>query len=76
MHMNFFSLLSILDIAKRKGIIIHTHIIGVAYSAGSILCICDHRTMSKYSDHLLHFRDMLALIFQHLNKLSVRLKII
>ena len=50
-----FSLLSMLDIAKKKGISIHTHVIGVAYSAGSILAAYgDHRTMSKYSDHLLH----------------------
>jgi ATP-dependent protease ClpP protease subunit len=50
-----FSLLSILDIAKKKGVIIHTHIIGVAYSAGSILAVYgDYRTMSRYSDHLLH----------------------
>ena len=50
-----FSLLSMLDIAKKKGISIHTHVIGVAYSAGSILAVYgDHRTMSRYSDHLLH----------------------
>ena len=50
-----FGLLSVLDIAKSKGISIHTHVIGVAYSAGSILAVYgDHRTMSRYSDHLLH----------------------
>ena len=50
-----FSLLSILDDAKKKNITIYTHVIGVAYSAGSILAAYgDYRTMSKYSDHLLH----------------------
>ena len=50
-----FGLLSVLDVAKSKGISIHTHVIGVAYSAGSILAVYgDHRTMSRYSDHLLH----------------------
>jgi len=50
-----FSLLSILDVARQKGITIYTHVIGVAYSAGSILAVYgDHRTMSRYSDHLLH----------------------
>lgn len=50
-----FSLLSTLDAAKKKGVAVHTHVIGVAYSAGSILAVCgDHRTMSRYSDHLLH----------------------
>ena len=43
------------DVAKSKGISVHTHVIGVAYSAGSILAAYgDHRTMSRYSDHLLH----------------------
>lgn len=50
-----FSLLSMLDTAKKKGIAVHTHVIGVAYSAGSILAVYgDYRTMSRYSDHLLH----------------------
>lgn len=50
-----FSLLSVLDCAKSKGIAVHTHVIGVAYSAGSILAAYgDYRTMSRYSDHLLH----------------------
>lgn len=50
-----FGLLSMLDAAKKKGISIHTHVIGVAYSAGSILAVYgDYRTMSRYSDHLLH----------------------
>jgi ATP-dependent protease ClpP protease subunit len=50
-----FSLLSILDDAKKKNITIYTHVIGVAYSAGSILAAYgDYRTMSRYSDHLLH----------------------
>lgn len=50
-----FSLLSVLDIAKKKGVSVHTHVIGVAYSAGSILAVYgDHRTMSRNSDHLLH----------------------
>jgi len=50
-----FGLLSVLDVAKRKGIAVHTHVIGVAYSAGSILAAYgDYRTMSRYSDHLLH----------------------
>lgn len=50
-----FGLLSILDIAKKNGIAVHTHVIGVAYSAGSLLAAYgDHRTMSRYADHLLH----------------------
>ena len=50
-----FSLLSVLDIARRRGVKIFTHVIGVAYSAGSILAVYgDVRTMSRYSDHLLH----------------------
>lgn len=50
-----FGLLSVLDAAKSMGISVHTHVIGVAYSAGSILAAYgDHRTMSRYSDHLLH----------------------
>ena len=50
-----FSMLAVLEDAKRRGIKIITHIIGVAYSAGSLLAVIgDHRIMSRYSDHLLH----------------------
>lgn len=50
-----FSLLSVLDVGRNKGVKIYTHVIGVAYSAGSILAAYgDYRTMSRYSDHLLH----------------------
>lgn len=50
-----FAMLSILEMAKRRGIKIVTHVLGCAYSAGSLLAVYgDHRTMSKYADHLLH----------------------
>ena len=50
-----FSMLAVLEDAKRRGIKIITHIIGVAYSAGSLLAVIgDHRIMSRYSDHRLH----------------------
>lgn len=50
-----FSLLSVLDMARKRGIRINTHVIGAAYSAGSLLAVYgDRRTMSKFSEHLLH----------------------
>lgn len=50
-----FAMLSILEMAKRRGIKIVTHVLGCAYSAGSLLAVYgDHRIMSKYADHLLH----------------------
>ncbi len=50
-----FAMLSVLEMAKRQGIKIVTHVLGCAYSAGSLLAVYgDHRCMSKYADHLLH----------------------
>ena len=54
-----FGMISVLDEAKRRGIKVITHVIGVAYSAGSLLAVIgDHRIMSKYSDHLLHLGNV------------------
>ena len=50
-----FGLLTVLDEAKRRGVKIVTHVLGCAYSAGSLLAVYgDHRVMSRYADHLLH----------------------
>ena len=50
-----FGMLSILEMARARGIKIITYVIGCAYSAGSLLAVFgDYRYMSRYSDHLLH----------------------
>ena len=50
-----FAMLAVLEMAKRSGIKIVTHVLGCAYSAGSLLAVYgDYRCMSKYADHLLH----------------------
>lgn len=51
-----YSLLSYLDLMKKKNIKIITRVIGDAHSCASILaCYGDERYMSKYSNHLLHY---------------------
>lgn len=50
-----WGLLTVLQIAKNRGIKINTHVIGVAYSCGSMLAVFgDHRTMSRYGDNVAH----------------------
>jgi ATP-dependent protease ClpP protease subunit len=50
-----FSMLSVIEMAKKQGIKIVTYVLGCAYSAGSLLAVFgDERHMSRYADHLLH----------------------
>lgn len=50
-----WGLLTLLNIAKHRGIGIVTFNIGSAYSCGSMLAVYgDHRVMSKYADNLMH----------------------
>lgn len=50
-----YNLLTLIDIAKSKGIKIYTVVTGRAYSCGSMLAIHgDHRAIYKYGNHLMH----------------------
>lgn len=50
-----YNLLTLIDIAKAKGIKIYTVVLGRAYSCGSMLAIHgDHRAIYKYGNHLMH----------------------
>lgn len=50
------SILSLMSIAKFNDITVETYVIGMAYSAASIIAICgDIRYMTRYAQHLIHF---------------------
>lgn len=51
-----YGLLTLLAKARNMGIMIVTVVIGVAYSAASMLAVCgDHRAMWKYATQLMHY---------------------
>ena len=53
-----YNILTLLDIAKAKGIRIYTVVTGRAYSCGSMLAMHgDHRAIFKYGKHLMHLGE-------------------
>lgn len=53
-----FSVLAMIELAKHFGIFVVTHVLGAAYSAGSILAIHgDHRLMYHNASHLMHLGE-------------------
>lgn len=68
------SLLALFNIARSKGIKVYTYVIGVAYSAASLLAVCsDKRFMFRNSSQLMHFgktyaEPMTPLQMERLNK--------
>lgn len=53
-----FQLVSLLEVAKRNGVIVRTIVPDVAYSAGSILAVCGtpgERYIERTAEHLLHY---------------------
>lgn len=49
------SVLAMIELAKHLGITVVTHVLGAAFSCGSILAIHgDHRLMYRHATHLMH----------------------
>ena len=60
------SVLSMIELAKHVGITVITHVIGCAYSCGSILAIHgDHRLMYRNANHLMHLGSQGAVSETH-----------
>ena len=72
-----YNLLTLIDIAKAKGIKIYTIVCGRAYSCGSMLAIHgDHRAIYKYGTHLMHLGEAgsSAKTFKQLERESENIK--
>lgn len=53
-----FQLVSLVELAKREGIIVRTIVSDIAYSAGSVLAIAGtpgHRYIERGAEHLIHY---------------------
>ena len=56
--MEMFSVLAMMELAKNLGITVLTHVLGAAYSAGSIVAIHgSHRLMYRNAFHLMHLGE-------------------
>ena len=58
---SLLSLLSVLSMAKAHGVVVETHVIGDAYSCGSMLAMSGtkgHRYISEFSHHLIHWGEI------------------
>lgn len=52
-----FQIVSLMELAKRNGVLVRTMVSSLAYSAGSVIAIAGtpgHRYIDKDAEHLLH----------------------